>query len=107
METEVSPSDIQLYFEKIARGLYFHHIGRVLDGEVRSFLDFAWHPNPPNRDLIIRAIPYESRMAIGASQNPEVFQYKYYADERLFYIIMVFYQGPLVVSEAVRHGEAP
>jgi hypothetical protein len=101
----VDPTEQNLYFEKIIRGLYFHLYQKPAQGRVVSV----------SRDFIVPGFDYDEVQKVlgphlndpnvakeGKTHNPEIFRYKYARAEENgkegLAIVMLFYNGVEVLG---------
>lgn len=71
---------LQTSFEKIFYGLYYHHFGRVFNGEIRIFLSFLTYTDPEMnnyKDLIERAARKELKNKPRLGLNQKVFYFQF------------------------------
>jgi hypothetical protein len=102
---KVNPSEQNLYFEKIIRGLYFHIYGHPTTGRVGSvskdFLDLSFDYKGLSETLI----PYFNDPRIfkeGEVANPDIFRFRYieadFSNRKAFAVALLFYQGVEVIG---------
>lgn len=64
------------YFEKIARGLYFHHFQKPYTGELRSVCSHFHSPHLDFRELIKLYHSVKSSLEPGTKTDDRIFQYE-------------------------------
>lgn len=102
IEFKVSKVDAELYFEKIVRGLYFHHYKEVFDGEIRTVCSNLPHPELDLKEIISVFESFKSDMTEAQCDNPEVFRYWYgrlpHGETSIFAMVLRFYDETLCFS---------
>lgn len=95
------PSDFQIdFFEKIIRGLYYHHINAVVpENFIVTHLSFQLKTQGVNyaeqrqsiQELITQFGPED--LKYGTVANPRIFEYVYYTSGKVFFTLMSFYEN--------------
>lgn len=100
----IAKLDVQTYFEKITRGIYFYHFKKPLDAE-RKVYSFSLQilDDELNYEEMLHSILPElesDKTTKGIYENPKVFCYKYIIPENseYFLLYMKFYDSIEVIS---------
>jgi hypothetical protein len=64
-----------LYFEKIARGIYFNEYKEPFKGSISSASNNLPHPEQNLKETVTLFDSFSSDMLEGSSENPEIFKY--------------------------------
>jgi hypothetical protein len=97
---------LQNCFDRIARGLHFHHFGKQLAGEISTYLGYL-HPQEKNAATFKRFIMHRAEIDLRGKQpigdNPEVFYYQVTDPDQFgcFLFHLRFYGGLTVYSAVV------
>lgn len=74
--SKVEPGLVEGFSERVARGLYFHHEGKIFSGKIASFNTHIVLPNADNRAAILHIehsiVPHLNR---GTETDARVFDY--------------------------------
>jgi len=102
---EINPSDQNLYFEKIVRGMYFHLLKQPAVGQVVSASEQFIVPGLDYEHVkktIVPLLNVPKFAVLGQVSNPKVFQYKYAhvieKSRKAFAIMLRFYEGVEVLG---------
>lgn len=90
----VNKKEIDLYFEKIIRGIIYHHYKTNVTGSVKYFSNRIINTRTNNDNLKILIQTSNNLWTNGDAENKEIFDYKYYYSipEKRFFIKMTFYE---------------
>lgn len=89
-----SPETLNKYFEKIIRGLYFHHHSKPLNGSTSYFSSKVKQLDlNANIHFYFYCISSEGKWIEGDSKNPDIFKYyyRYSSDMEQFFLKMFFF----------------
>ena len=73
---EVKPEELNIFSEKILRGLYFHHYSEIFDGEVNSVCTHIHTVGFDIRPTIEMFVEFRDDLEIGSVKNEDVFKYE-------------------------------
>jgi len=72
----IDPDELNLFSEKILRGLYFHHYGSIFDGTVNSVCTHIHSVGFDIRPTIEMFVEFRDDLEKGSAKNEEVFKYE-------------------------------
>jgi hypothetical protein len=100
-DASINSQIIDLYFEKIIRGIFFYHKQipskrRIVKCFSRKFEDKNF--NYSEADFMINGFKTHSTFKEGKIINPEIFKYEYNEYKGFFYVIITYFKDIIVVG---------
>ena len=98
---------VEIFFEKIVRGLYYHHYGTQLEIYVGVYCDSIYYPDMSFDEMLLSFRGYDKKHNLkwekGHTSHDKVFRYNYNKDEerRLFNLDMTLYDDRRALAMGV------